>query len=71
MSNGADGVTKMWKRSIMGGEWLLFSDQAIDLDEESDDEMLVMRPLAREVAREVAAYEDDSSDKENKPAHSR
>lgn len=35
MSSGADGVVKIWKKSVMNGEWLLFSDQAIQL--ENDD----------------------------------
>jgi len=31
MSSGSDGVTKVWRKSVMGGQWLLFADQAVDL----------------------------------------
>ena len=36
MSNGSDGITKMWKQSVMNGVWMLFSDQEIMF--ESGDE---------------------------------
>lgn len=31
LSNGADGVSKMWRRSVAGGQWLLFADQAVEV----------------------------------------
>jgi nucleoporin SEH1 len=33
MTNGSDGVTKIWRKSILGGQWLVFAGQEI-LDEE-------------------------------------
>ena len=36
MSNGSDGITKMWKQSVMNGAWMLFADQEISI--ESGDE---------------------------------
>ena len=36
MSNGSDGITKMWKQSVMNGAWMLFADQEISF--ESGDE---------------------------------
>lgn len=47
MSSGSDGVTKLWRRSVLGGQWLVFAGQEIldagedtdgeDLDEDGDD----------------------------------
>ena len=36
ISSGADGTVKAWKKSIMNGEWLLFSSQSAEAD--ADDE---------------------------------
>ena len=37
MSNGSDGVTKLWKQSVMKGEWMLFADQEISIDSSDED----------------------------------
>ncbi|KAK4938122.1 hypothetical protein LTR10_021362 [Elasticomyces elasticus] len=41
MSNGSDGVTKLWRKSVLGGQWLVFAGQEVlDAGEETDgDEM--------------------------------
>jgi nucleoporin SEH1 len=39
MSNGSDGVTKLWRKSVLGGQWLMFAGQEVlDLGEETDGE---------------------------------
>ncbi|KIX02168.1 uncharacterized protein Z518_08107 [Rhinocladiella mackenziei CBS 650.93] len=39
MSNGSDGVTKLWRKSVLGGQWLVFAGQEVlDADEETDGE---------------------------------
>ncbi len=39
MSDGSDGVTKMWRKSVLGGQWLMFAGQEIlNLGEETDIE---------------------------------
>jgi nucleoporin SEH1 len=40
MSNGSDGITKMWKQSVMNGTWMLFADQEISIEsgDEAEDE---------------------------------
>ncbi|KAG9780787.1 hypothetical protein KCU88_g3636, partial [Aureobasidium melanogenum] len=44
MSNGSDGVTKLWRKSILGGQWLVFAGQEVldrragDDDDDDDDE---------------------------------
>lgn len=30
MSGGSDGVTKLWRKAIQSGQWMLYADQAID-----------------------------------------
>jgi WD40 repeat protein len=30
MSGGSDGVTKLWRKSVQSGSWMLFADQAVD-----------------------------------------
>ncbi|EXJ54941.1 uncharacterized protein A1O5_12852 [Cladophialophora psammophila CBS 110553] len=42
MSTGSDGVTKVWRKSVLGGQWMLFAGQEItengsDTDEDDDD----------------------------------
>ena len=37
MSGGADGVTKLWKKSIANEQWQLFADQAVEINDESED----------------------------------
>jgi len=41
MSNGSDGVTKLWRKSVLGGQWLVFAGQEVlDAGEDTDgDEM--------------------------------
>ncbi|EXJ93904.1 hypothetical protein A1O1_02297 [Capronia coronata CBS 617.96] len=45
MSNGSDGVTKLWRKSVLGGQWLMFAghevldpggDEDTDGDEDGD-----------------------------------
>ncbi|KAI9879035.1 MAG: epoxide hydrolase, soluble (sEH) [Watsoniomyces obsoletus] len=38
MSGGSDGVTKLWRKSVQGGKWLLFADQSVDVDGGADGE---------------------------------
>jgi nucleoporin SEH1 len=38
MSNGSDGITKMWKQSVMNGAWMLFADQEISVESDDDGE---------------------------------
>jgi len=38
LSNGSDGVTKMWRRSVQNGEWLLFADQKVEFGDEGEEE---------------------------------
>jgi nucleoporin SEH1 len=40
MSNGSDGITKLWKQSVMKGEWMLFADQEVSIDngDEGDED---------------------------------
>lgn len=38
MSNGSDGVTKLWKQSVLKGDWMLFADQEISIESGDDDE---------------------------------
>lgn len=44
MTNGSDGVTKLWRKSVLGGQWLVFAGQEVldpgddDLDEEDGDD---------------------------------
>lgn len=38
MSSGSDGVTKLWKRAVMGKGWLLFADQEMGLEESDEGE---------------------------------
>jgi nucleoporin SEH1 len=38
MSNGSDGVTKLWKQSVMNGAWMLFADQEISIDSGDEGE---------------------------------
>lgn len=38
MSGGSDGVTKLWRKSVQGGQWLLFADQAVEFGERDDGE---------------------------------
>ena len=37
LTNGADGVTKIWRKSVLGGQWLVFAGQEV-LDGDVDDE---------------------------------
>lgn len=34
MSGGSDGVTRIWRKSVQSGQWLLFADQAVDFEGE-------------------------------------
>jgi nucleoporin SEH1 len=38
MSSGSDGVTKLWKKAVMGAGWLLFADQEISVDDSDGEE---------------------------------
>ena len=40
MSTGSDGVTKLWRKSVLGGQWMVFAGQDIteDGDETEDEE---------------------------------
>lgn len=38
MSGGSDGVTKLWRKSVQGGQWMLFADQAVELTSTEEDE---------------------------------
>lgn len=38
MSAGSDGVTKIWRKSVQSGQWMLFADQAVDFDAETGEE---------------------------------
>ena len=38
MSSGSDGVTKLWKKAVMGAGWMLFADQEVSVDEGDEDE---------------------------------
>ncbi|KAL2419588.1 hypothetical protein ABEF95_003554 [Exophiala dermatitidis] len=59
MSNGSDGVTKLWRKSILGGQWLVFAGQEVldrragDDDDDDDDE---------EYEDENADYNGDGGD---------
>ena len=46
MSNGSDGITKMWKQSIMNGEWMLFADQEISIEsgDEGEEDGVTSKP---------------------------
>ena len=48
MSNGSDGITKMWKQSIMNGEWMLFADQEISIEsgDEGEEDGVTSKPEA-------------------------
>jgi hypothetical protein len=39
MSSGSDGVTKLWKKAVMGAGWLLFADQEISVDDDDGEEV--------------------------------
>jgi nucleoporin SEH1 len=45
MSNGSDGITKMWKQSVMNGTWMLFADQEISVEsgDEAEDEAVASK----------------------------
>jgi nucleoporin SEH1 len=38
MSGGSDGVTRIWRKSIATGKWMLFADQAVDFEGDDIDE---------------------------------
>ena len=38
MSGGSDGVTKLWRKAIQSGQWMLYADQAIDFGNSHEDE---------------------------------
>lgn len=39
LTNGADGVTKLWRKSVLGGQWLVFAGQEVlDADDDTDDD---------------------------------
>ncbi|OQV07068.1 WD domain-containing protein [Cladophialophora immunda] len=38
MSTGSDGVTKVWRKSVLGGQWMMFAGQEITEDEDETDE---------------------------------
>ncbi|ETN46078.1 uncharacterized protein HMPREF1541_00262 [Cyphellophora europaea CBS 101466] len=38
MSGGSDGVTKLWRKSIQSGQWMLYADQAVDFSEGGDEQ---------------------------------
>jgi nucleoporin SEH1 len=46
MSNGSDGITKMWKQSVMNGAWMLFADQEISIEsgDEAEEDGLTSKP---------------------------
>jgi nucleoporin SEH1 len=37
MSGGSDGVTKLWRKAIQSGQWMLYADQSIDFGGNDDD----------------------------------
>ncbi|ERF76745.1 hypothetical protein EPUS_02284 [Endocarpon pusillum Z07020] len=39
MSSGSDGVTKLWKKAVMGTGWMLFADQEVSVDESEEEEV--------------------------------
>jgi nucleoporin SEH1 len=45
MSNGSDGITKMWKQSVMSGAWMLFADQEISIEsgDEADEDIVASK----------------------------
>jgi nucleoporin SEH1 len=45
MSSGSDGITKMWKQSVMSGTWMLFADQEISIEsgDEIEDEVVASK----------------------------
>lgn len=45
MSNGSDGITKMWKQSVMNEAWMLFADQEISIEsgDEADDDPVTLK----------------------------
>lgn len=38
MSNGSDGATRLWRRSVLGGQWLAFAGQMVLLDGEDPED---------------------------------
>ncbi len=38
MSGGSDGVTKLWRKSVQEGKWMLFADQAVEFGETEEGE---------------------------------
>lgn len=38
MSAGSDGVTKLWRKAIQSGQWMLYADQAVDFGSNNEDE---------------------------------
>ncbi|OAG35103.1 hypothetical protein AYO21_10718 [Fonsecaea monophora] len=38
MSTGGDGVTKVWRKSVLGGQWMMFAGQEITGDDNDDDD---------------------------------
>jgi hypothetical protein len=39
LTNGADGVTKIWRKSVLGGQWLVFAGQEVlDADDGASDD---------------------------------
>lgn len=38
MSSGSDGVTKLWKKAVMGAGWLLFADQEVSVDDSEGED---------------------------------
>ncbi|OAP59834.1 hypothetical protein AYL99_04836 [Fonsecaea erecta] len=38
MSTGSDGVTRVWRKSVLGGQWMMFAGQEITEDDDDDDD---------------------------------
>lgn len=39
LSTGSDGVTKLWRKSVLSGQWMVFSVQDITDDDEDDEDV--------------------------------
>lgn len=37
MSGGSEGITKLWRKAIQSGQWMLYADQAVDFSSNEDE----------------------------------
>ncbi|KIX93528.1 uncharacterized protein Z520_10706 [Fonsecaea multimorphosa CBS 102226] len=37
MSTGSDGITKVWRKSVLGGQWMMFAGQEITEEDDEDE----------------------------------